>query len=169
MDSNGGTAWVAINTQPHREHIAIEHLQRQEFKVYCPLFMKRIRHARRAFDAKRPLFPGYLFVEVLKDRSAWRPILSTIGVRTLVRCGDQLSYVDNGFIESLRARELDGVIARPDRAFNIGQQVRMAGGPFDGLVATIIEMDDRERLTVLMAMLNGQVKVKVGAENIGAL
>ena len=96
-------------------------------------------------------------------------MLSTIGVRTLIRCGDQLSFVDNGFIESLRARELDGVIARPDRAFSIGQQVRMAGGPFDGLVATIIEMDDRERLTVLMAMLNGQVKVKVGAENIGAL
>jgi transcriptional antiterminator RfaH len=52
---------------PHREHVAIENLTRQKFVVYCPMELKRIRHARRTQDVVRPLFPGYIFAEVLPD------------------------------------------------------------------------------------------------------
>ena len=45
--------------------------------------------------------------------------------------------------------------------YRVGQQIRLAGGAFDGLVATIIEMHERDRLTVLMDLLNRPVKVKV--------
>jgi hypothetical protein len=45
----------------------------------------------------------------------------------------------------------------------------LAGGPFDGLIGTIIEMDEKERLTVLMDLLNGRVKVNVEARWSAAL
>ena len=159
--------WVAINTHPHREHIALENLMRQGFDAYCPMIERQVRHARRTREVRRPLFPNYLFARVeLAQR--WRPILSTFGVRTLVRFGDQLSFVEDELITSLKAREVDGVIVKPAEPFTPGQQVRMQGGPFDGLVATIIDMDEKDRLVVLMDLLNQSVKVKVPTSRVRA-
>jgi transcriptional antiterminator RfaH len=158
------SAWVVVNSQPHRELIALDNLARQQFFAYCPMVRKRVRHARRSRDVLRPLFPNYLFVHAHPDVQRWRPILSTIGVRSLVRCGDQLSFLDDVFIRSLRAREIDGAIVRPASPYRVGQQVRVMGGGFDGLVATIIEMDEKDRLVVLMDLLSRPVKIKVPAE-----
>ena len=67
--------------------------------------IKRIRHARRFKKVLRPLFPGYVFVRVAPDRQRWRPILSTYGVRTLIRFGSDIALLDDTFILGLKARE----------------------------------------------------------------
>jgi transcriptional antiterminator RfaH len=162
------STWIVVNTQPHREHIALENLARQEFHAYCPMVRKLVKHARRTQDVFRPLFPGYLFVRVNPDLRRWRPILSTYGVRTLVRCGDRLSFLDDGLIETLKAREVDGAIVRPASPYEPGQRVKMTGGPFDGLIATILEMNEKDRPVVLMDLLNRPVKVAVEARYLTA-
>jgi transcriptional antiterminator RfaH len=160
--------WVVVNTQPHKEHLAVGHLERQEFNAYCPMIRKRVRHARYTQDVLRPLFPNYLFVQVDPDLQRWRSILSTIGVRTLVRCGQTLSFLEDSFVLALKAREVEGAITRPVSAYKVGQLVRLQTGAFDGLVATIIEMDEKDRLVVLMDFLNRPVKVKVDATRVSA-
>lgn len=165
--------WVVVNTQPHRERIALANLAHQDFRAYCPMVRRRIRHARQTRDVLRPLFPNYLFVGVNPSLERWRPMLSTFGVRTLVRCGDKPSILDDGFVEDLQAREVEGVIeapgGRPRQTFEIGQEVRLAGGPFDGLIAKIIQMDEKDRLVVLMDLLNRPTRVKVGAQAVAPL
>jgi transcriptional antiterminator RfaH len=158
--------WAVVNTQPHREHIAVDNLQRQEFIPYCPLVKRRHRHARRATDVLRPLFPGYLFVKINPDLTRWRPMLSTFGVRSVVRCGEEVSLLDDAFVQAIRARETDGIISRPASPYQIGQEVRVSGGAFDGLVATIIEMHERDRLTVLMQLLSRMVKVRLDERQV---
>ena len=158
--------WIVANTHSHREHIALENLHRQGFHTYCPMLRKQLRRRHMCHDVLRPLFPGYLFVQVSSDQPHWRPLFSTYGVRTLICFGERLATVDDDFIQSLRAREVGGVIARPERPFRVGDQVTMAGGPCDGLVATIMSMDVKDRLVVLMNMLNRPVKVKVEARQV---
>jgi transcriptional antiterminator RfaH len=158
--------WAVVNTQPHKEHVALQNLERQGYRAYCPLIRRRRSHARRVEEVLRPLFPGYLFARIDAEAQRWRPMLSTLGVRALVRCGDRLSLIDDAFVQCLRSREHDGVIVRPQNPYRIGQQVRMAGGPFDGLVATIIGMHERERLTVLLGLLSRAVKVQIDAQQI---
>lgn len=153
------------NSQPHRERIALDNLLRQGFRAYCPLIRRRVRHARRTQDVLRPLFPGYLFID-LDPNARWSPILSTFGVRTLVRCGKQLSSLPDEFVNSLKAREIEGATMRPASPYEIGQQVRIADGVFHGLVATIIDMDVRDRLVVLMNLLNRPTKVRLSARQV---
>lgn len=161
------SAWGVVNTQPHRERIALENLARQEFKAYCPLVRRRVRHARRVHDVLRPLFPGYLFVHLSPQTQRWRPIMSTAGVRMLVRFGEQLAFVEDDFVQELKSHEIDGEIVRPPKSFMVGQSVHVAAGPFSGLVGTIIEMDDKDRLVVLMNLLNNRkVKVQVAASMV---
>lgn len=166
---NAATCWAAISTHPHRETIATENLLRQNFQVYFPRELKRVRHARRIQNVMRPLFPGYLFVQVMPESAMWRPILSTVGVRTLVRIGERPSLIDSGFIDALRAREIDGVIARPAAPYQLGQQVRLNGGALDGLIGQIIAMKDEERLTLLTHMLQRQVRMKVTSADVRPL
>jgi transcriptional antiterminator RfaH len=158
--STGG--WAAVNTQPHRERIALEHLARQAFTAWCPMVRRRVRHARRTHDALRPLFPGYLFVHIGPQTPRWRSILSTSGVRTLVCFGGQPAFIAEGFIEELRSHETGGEIVCPAGAFTVGERVHVADGPFSGLLGTIIDMNDKDRLTVLMNLLNRPAQVAAG-------
>ena len=158
--------WVVVHTHPHREHVAIENLTRQGFESYCPMIKRRRSHARRITTVARPLFPSYLFVRIDPTISRWRPILSTLGVRSLVRFGDQLGMLDNAFIEELHKREEDGCIVRPAEPYRVGQQVKVCGGPFDGVVATIVSLQERDRIIVLMEFLQQRVHAKVQMNQI---
>jgi transcriptional antiterminator RfaH len=158
--------WTVVNTQPHRERFALENLVRQEFDAYCPLVRRRVSHARRVHDVLKPLFPGYLFVHLSTQTQRWRPIMSTSGVRMLVRFGEQPAFIDDGFIQALKSHEIDGAVVRPAKSYAVGQTVNITSGPFGGLVGTIIDMDDKDRLIVLMNLLNRPVKVQVAASMV---
>jgi transcriptional antiterminator RfaH len=161
MDVPRPAAWAVVMTQPNREAVARQNLVRQQFEVYGPVVLRRVRHARRTQEVLRPLFPGYLFVGFDRDGATWRAINSTLGVRALVRSGDQVSWIDGEFIDGLRSREIDGVISRAASTFTAGQNVRMADGAFDGLIAKILEVDEKNRLVVLMEFLNRSVRIRV--------
>lgn len=156
--------WVVANTQPQREAVAMEHLARQGFTVYCPKVRKIVRHARKSSEVLRPLFPCYVFVAVNAAGQRWRPLLSTRGVRSIICCGDQPSFIGADFVNALKARESDGAIARPAAPFHVGQEVRISRGPFDGWIGTVLEMDDRQRTVVLLELLSRSVKIKLNAE-----
>lgn len=166
--SEASQFWIVVNTHPHKEATAIANLANQGFTSYCPVVRKRIRHARRTSHVLRPLFPGYLFVELHADSGQWRPILSTIGVRSVVRNDDGPNRLDSGFIAALRSRESDGVIVAPPHPYKVGQQIRIADGAFDGTVATIIGLGEKDRLTVLMDLLNRPVRVLLDARQVTA-
>lgn len=165
-DSGPVVRWLVASTHRHREGFALENLQRQNFACYCPMVSREIRHARRKQTVLRPLFPGYVFVQICEDLTGLRLLHSTYGVRSVVRCGDKPSFIDSGFIDALRAREVDGAIVHPSSLYHVGQRVYMNGGPFDGLVATIIEMQEKERLVVLLDLLQQSVRVRLPAEKV---
>jgi transcriptional antiterminator RfaH len=123
------------------------------------MVLKHIRHARRAYDAHRPLFPGYIFVQAVAQ--SWRPISGTFGVRSVVQNGDTLAFLPYGFVESLKARETGGIISRPVAPFKHGQTAAINGGQFDGLVGHIVEIRERDRIMLLLNLFNQQTKVQV--------
>lgn len=170
MNSGKATipTWVAASTHAHQESVAIANLERQGFDAYCPMIRRRVRHARRLRDVMRPLFPGYVFIRLDLDRDQWRPIMSTIGVRQLIRFGDRLGALPATFVESLLAREQDGAIRLPraQETYATGEKVRLREGPFEGVVATVLAGSDCDRLLVLMDLLKRSVRVRVPIEDV---
>jgi transcriptional antiterminator RfaH len=165
-DDAPAASWIAVNTNPHRERLVIENLQRQGLKAYCPMIRKPRSHARRVETVLRPLFPGYLFVEAGAALKRWRPILTAHGVRAVVRTGDDLSFIDGAFVANLRMREVDGAVVRPPSPYRVGQEVRISGGPFDGFISTILDLDDKDRLLVLLQVMHRGIKVRLGGEMV---
>jgi transcriptional antiterminator RfaH len=153
-----------VTTHPHREDFAAGNLERQGFTVYCPKIMKRIRHARRIYDAARPLFPGYIFAESVSGRAHLRSLLGTHGVRSVVLSGQVPARLPGRFVEALKAREAEGVIVRSENPLVPGLQVAIEGGPFDGLAAQIVAIGEYDRVLVLLHFLQQKTKVYIDAK-----
>ena len=161
--------WIVVNTHPHREPLALSNLERQGYSIYCPMVAKRIRHARQVRDVARPLFPSYVFVACDAQGQHWRPILSTFGVRSVVRSGDAPILLNGAVITALKGREVDGVVRRPVAALEVGQNVRVEGGPLNGLIGQVLEMREKDRVLVLLRLLNQQTKVLVPSDGLHPL
>ena len=160
--------WIAASTHQFKEAIAIANLERQGFHAYCPMIRRNVRHARRLREVLRPLFPGYVFIRIAPQHQQWRPILSTIGIRALVRFGDQLGIMPRGFVEGLHAREEEGVVPMPRfrEQYATGERLRFREGPFEGLIATVLKCEENDRLLVLLDLLKQSVRVRVPIENV---
>lgn len=159
-------AWLVVNTHPHREKLALENLHRQDFTAYCPQVRRQLRARTGPRDVLRPLFPSYVFVRVSRDKTLWRPVLSTYGVRHVVRFGDAVPYLDPRFVDTLRSREVNGAVVKPPLPYVAGQEIRIAGGAFDGIVARILEVGDNDRLVILMDLLGQSVRARIHADQV---
>ena len=78
--------------------------------MWLPRIERIIRHARQIRRVKRPLFPGYLFINLDLETARWRAINGTVGVSHIVASGSRL-IVDSAFMTALKATEnADGLV-----------------------------------------------------------
>ncbi len=150
--------WHVARTHVHAESKARSNLVRQGFEVYLPLCRRIRTHARRREAVQRPLFPGYLFVGFDIENTRWRAIFSTIGVASLICNGEVPSRVPDGIVESIRAAETDGFFDFTTAVARLkpGDSVRVASGPFAGLIGRLHSSVSRNRVRVLLEILGRQ-------------
>jgi transcription elongation factor/antiterminator RfaH len=154
--------WYAVRTQAKREALAVQHLQNQNFSVFFPKALSRVRRRRGGPPASsQPFFPGYVFVRLDLNRDRWRCVNSTIGVIGLVQFGARPASTPRGFVEALQARtNADGVLT-PRDDLKIGDVVRILGGPFDQTIATLFAHAADQRVSVLVSMMTRDVQIEM--------
>ncbi len=164
------TYWCAVNTQVNAEDKAVFHLMRQGFKVLLPKHLKRRSHARKVEWVPRPLFPGYLFVEIDPERSPWRAIRSTVGIFDVIRFGEKPAPIPDEVIDEIKARQDEnGLVKTHDGTnFKPGDAVRVLQGALGEFEALFESTDDRNRVTVLLNMLGRQVRARVSKNAVFA-
>ncbi len=161
--------WYVVQSQPNAEARAVAHLGRQGFTTYLPRYLKRRRHARRVEIVPAPLFPRYFFVAIDMTVQRWRSIYSTVGVSRLVCAGDDPAPVAEEIVESLRARETDGLIRLQQRPqFQAGDKIRVLDGAFSDCLGLFDGMLDSERVAILLDLLGRKVRVMVDVDGIAA-
>ena len=162
--------WYVVQTQPRREAKAAFHLQRQDFTVYLPKYLKRWRHARKSEMRPTALFPRYLFVAMDLAQARWQAIHSTIGVSTLVCNGERPSPVPERIVEDIRARENESGLVDLQRAspYKKGDAIAVVQGALAGASGFFECFEDRDRVILLLDMLGRQMRVKLPAVTIAA-
>lgn len=161
--------WFVVQAQPNAEHKAVFHLNRQGFTTYLPRYLKRRRHARRVDTVAAPLFPRYLFVSIDMGVQRWRSIFSTVGVSRIVCNGEMPTAVPDHVIESLRAREHDGLVKLDLRpSFRIGDKVRLLDGAFADCLGLYEGLKDGDRVALLLDLLGRKVRVTVDTDSVAA-
>ena len=162
--------WFVANTHVNSETAAAEHLRRQGFSVYLPLYKKLRCHARRKEWVTRPLFPRYLFVGVVAVNRRWRAINSPIGISHLISFDGEPASISHDIIKGLRAREDESGIVSLAAAlpFKKGDPVKLLGGALTDRTGLIDSVDNKMRVTVLLDLLGRQLRVRAPIETVQA-
>jgi transcriptional antiterminator RfaH len=156
--------WTVVRTHPNSEKIAAENLKRQEFVYYQPLLQERKVVRGRVQQVSVPLFPNYIFVNVI-DR--WRSLNSTHGVASLITSGSMPAIVQDHVIADLRKREVNGFIQLPKAAaFKAGDKVLIKSGLFASQTALVQRMPVKERQKILLALLSNKISILVDESDI---
>ena len=159
-------AWYVIYTKAQKEelaqfHLKLKNLESVFLRLLLPVYSRRLKRVV-------PLFPNYLFVrmDLAKeyDFVRWSP-----GVKCFVSFNDTPNPLEDGVVEYLLSRaDRNGIIvARAN--LKKGQEVRICGGPFEGIFGTIEHIADANgRVKILMQLLSRDLGVKVPMEFIEA-
>ncbi len=158
--------WYAVHTRPWEEAIAESTLQRLGIESFLPQYRQQKLIRRKKQTVTGPLFPGYLFARF--DRGTqFRAVNYAHGVRRVVTFGSVPVGVDDEMIESIRTRLTEGYVILPPHSFTPGQVVRIRGGVFHGLEAVFErEMNDRQRVVLLLQALSYHAQVVVDLEHV---
>ena len=153
--------WFVAQTQPGKEVISQGHLDRQEFVSFLPLYRKTIRHARQEKEVFRPLFPGYIFIELDPDKSQWRSINGTRGISALLTQNNKPIPVPSSIIETLQQEQTGtGSISLDSLSlFKVGEKVRLTDGAFEDQMATISAVSDKDRAKLLVQFMNREIEI----------
>jgi len=161
--NNKQPSWFAVYTKPRQEHIALENLERQDFRCFLPMAINPYQRRSEKKLRIEPLFPRYLFLNVIPDQQSLGPVRSTRGVTTMVRFGLELARLPETVIKMINNRcdpntgliKLDPVPVEP------GDKVRVFDGPFAGLQGIFKERKGEKRALLLMKMLGTESTVEV--------
>jgi transcriptional antiterminator RfaH len=162
--------WYAVHTHPRAEFKALSHLLRQDYQIYLPRYVKKIRHARKIEQVIRPFFPRYLFVNLNLATKGWRAIRSTVGVNNIVCFGEQPAPLPGGIIHALRRQEsADGFIQFAHKnPLKPGDPVVVLSGPFARQLGLCSGVSDNERVQILLDLLGRKVRVLLDADVVAA-
>ena len=110
-----------------------------------------VRRGRKV-DAERKFFPGYVLVKMDLTDDAWHLVKNTPKVTGFLGSKTKPSPISEAEADRILKQSQEGVDRpRPAVLFEIGEQVRVADGPFTSFNGTVEEVDEEK----------GRVKVSV--------
>ena len=160
--------WYAVYTQPQKELVAARNLLNQGFEAYLPRYRKQCRHARRTYTVMAPLFPRYLFVRMDPAQQRWRSINGTMGVSYLLSEGPEPIALPDEIIETIRAREEDGIVSVAAPQFTKGQKICVTDGPFADVEGIFECADDSQRVVLLLEFMGRVVRTRLPGHAVTA-
>ncbi len=164
--------WYAVRTKPRKECYAKEQFERQGYETYLPRTLSLTSHARKKCWVSRPFFPGYLFLNLMPHERNWVAIAGTYGAIGAVNFGPYYPQVPGEVIDGLKGHEDEnGVIlceSNPGAPFCPEQRVRVTDGPMRDLEGVFRCMSGKERVLVLMELLNRFVEVQIPLNLVAA-
>jgi transcriptional antiterminator RfaH len=159
--------WYLIQCRARQEERALDHLERQAFECYRPLYEKeRIRRGRKDLT-QAALFPGYLFTRLDRIHDNWLPICSTRGVIQIVRFNDYPLPVADVIIEQIRRRIESEPLREP--YLIEGDRVVITEGSFSGIEAIFVASNGDERVMLLLNILQREQALSFPIESVRKL
>jgi transcriptional antiterminator RfaH len=157
--------WCCAQVEPRRERLASHCLGLAGYEIYEPRLREQIRsRSGRKIVRTPPLFPGYLFVWVVRGwwEARWSP-----GVVRLIMDGLLPARVPDAVIGEIRSRERGGFVELPKpRGLRPGIRDRVVSGPLSEQIGMLAALRPHERVLVLLHLLGGQQRVELARNSI---
>ena len=153
--------WYVVETKPNQEEKVIFYLRQRGINTYLPKIKTYTYKGLKRYERIKPLFPGYIFTHCKRKDVYY--VCWTRGVKKVLWKNTQPDPISPELISSIKAlASRDGLI-RPNN-FKKNDLVRIKSGPFKDIIGIFDHFSsDKERVCLLLNLLNAQIKVVVPA------
>src|SRR5262249_32226546 len=159
--------WCCAQIEQCHDRLAWHCLGLAGYKVYQPLLREQRRSYGRKIIATPPLFPGYLFVWVVRG---WWDARWAAGVRGLLMDGEAPARVPDAVISEIRSRERGGFVVLPKaRGLAPGTRMKVLQGPLQGQIGLLAALRPHERVVMLLQLFGGEQRVELAQSAIEAV
>ena len=163
-----GIIWVLIYTKAKEEEKANENLQRQGFKTFLPM----IAASNKNNESKSlvPVFPRYFFAQINFELDNWTSIKSSYGVSRIVMFSEKFTSIPNNIIKLIQDKFDESGIYKEDVSvvdYQKGDHISIKEGGFAGIDAIFLSKKSKNRVTLLLKLLNTSVVTEISTSAIG--
>ena len=158
--------WYLVQTKPNAHLIASKNLRQQNYEVFLPMILQTSKTTRKFVSRAVPLFPGYLFVKINNTKIKWTSINATRGVSRAVTLDGKYRPINHQIIEGLKCRCDNKEFILPYSGINPGDKVRIEQGPFSNFICEVENIEDNQRLSVLIDFMNQKTLTQVSLKNV---
>ena len=151
--------WFAVRVKSRAEKLVATMARNKGFEEFLPVYRSRRQWSDRMKSVETPLFPGYVFCRLAPERRL--PLLTIPGVLHFVGIGKVPAPIEEAEIAAIRTAIESGLSAEPWPFLEVGQRVRLEGGPLEGLEGILIEARKQQRLVVSVTLLKRSVAVAI--------
>lgn len=149
-------SWAVAQVKSQCEQQAAMNLTESGFQCFYP----QLKVQAKRLVLIKPMFPGYIFVEVNPDQTPrWRSIGSHRGVyRLLMSSADRPSLLPNGWVEGMIQRGAITEMFDDVVSYTKDQLVEFQAGPLAGQAGRV-QWTNNQRVALLTSLLGREILV----------
>lgn len=136
-------------------------LSNQKFDYYLPKITKKNLNSE---PKEELLFPGYIFVNTSFQN--YSTLKYTIGIKNVIKFGDNISYMSNEEIETIQMAEESSKTNPLTTDLQVGQEVIVKEGSLKGKIVKICSLPSKERVNVLINFLGSTRRINISKGNL---
>jgi transcription antitermination factor NusG len=165
---NADLNWYAVYTRSRHEKLADKFLVSRGIATFLPLRRVLSRWKDRKKLITVPLFPSYLFVNILQKDI--HNVIYTKGVLRMVGINGVPYPIPNEQIESIEKLVNSDLKYDPYPYVNVGAEVEIKNGPLAGVVGKIVDKRSSKHIVVLSVdLIKRSISVEVHVQDIELL
>ena len=159
--------WIVVNTKSNCESKATINIKKQGFSVFFPKIKKKKIVYNRFQNLTKPLFPGYIFVDIKKNED-WLKINYTYGVLKILQFNEKPYFIPLEILDNIK-KKCDNNQLFSDHYFKRGEKVLIDKYKNIVLDAIFEEHIDTKRSYVFLEFLKQKIKTKVDNKYLGKI
>ncbi|MDR9447087.1 MAG: UpxY family transcription antiterminator [Balneolaceae bacterium] len=152
--------WLAFHTKSRHEFKALDQIKalNSTHQVYCPSITQQTKWSDRWKEVKKPLIPGYIFVNTsLKDRVSLLELPSIS--RSVLTSERKIATIKEQEIDQIK-HILDEIESDSVQVFNQGDTVYVESGMFQQASGTVLKQK-KTRVIVHLTSLDMTIQVSL--------
>ena len=158
-------SWYAVHTRSRHEDRVYAGLALKSFQVFLPKIEVWSKRKDRRKKIMIPMFPGYLFVELLTlDNQMKLDVLKTFGVVRILGkpTGSEPIPVPDNKIEAIQRLVQSKVEIQQFQYPKVGEPALITDGPFKGIEGIVVGTDyEKELFVISIELLQRAVAIKL--------
>jgi len=165
--------WYAVHTRSRHEEMVFLGLTQKAFNAFLPKLEVWSKRKDRRKKILIPMFPGYLFVELLSlENEVKVDVLKTFGVVRILGKprGTEPIAIPDATIDAIQRIVHSKVEVQQFQYPKVGEPARIIDGPFKGVEGLVLKTDYNKELFVIgIELLQRSVAIKLEGFQISRL